>query len=206
MRSHLAPVRRRRDFATIEPVYMFGPGPFAQQPATRTPKKGASADSGLLRHSKPYPARCRWRTVPSVTWTLRCLLPFSGPRDRSLAGDPPLRLSSLRRPALYLGHQQKAGRAQRSFVARRSARRCYSGFRRNTLGAGRQLPFPFEPHRPILATFWHRDSPEFRRSVPEHKAKKRSSAMPTHKPKPAKGQSPAKELPTPVRFSDWASI
>lgn len=30
--------------------------------------------------------------------------------------------------------------------------------------------------------------------------------MPTHKPKPAKGQTPKKELPTPVRFSDWASI
>ncbi len=30
--------------------------------------------------------------------------------------------------------------------------------------------------------------------------------MPIKKPMPAKGQTPAKERPTPVRFSDWASI
>lgn len=30
--------------------------------------------------------------------------------------------------------------------------------------------------------------------------------MPTHKPTPPKGQSPIKERPTPVQFSDWASI
>lgn len=30
--------------------------------------------------------------------------------------------------------------------------------------------------------------------------------MPVERPKPPKGAKPQKERPTPVRFSDWASI
>lgn len=30
--------------------------------------------------------------------------------------------------------------------------------------------------------------------------------MPIQKPVPVKSQTPTKERPTPVRFSDWASI